>query len=186
MTGNQRNKFFALCDSLNIDKNEAMERAKIKFNHQSFTELKSDEISGLIEFLEKQVPQVLANAPKADFPDAIRIWDRTKEQMHYVTNVMDLPSLFNEISWEITAEPDRVHIMHWTGMNDESGQKLYDFDLFKNSLGKLYIVQWSWKDVAWVGYDADTNELILLSSFGKRIKVGDIYTGVKEDEDDKR
>ena len=49
--------FFALCHDAGFDSEEMKERAKKKFGLASFTEINSDQISNLIDTLQKKIPQ---------------------------------------------------------------------------------------------------------------------------------
>jgi len=49
--------FFALCHDAGLDTETMKERAKKKYGLEHFTEINSDQISSLIDLLQKQAPQ---------------------------------------------------------------------------------------------------------------------------------
>lgn len=49
--------FFALCRDAGLNTETMKERAKKKFGLEHFTDINSDQISNLIELLQKQVPE---------------------------------------------------------------------------------------------------------------------------------
>lgn len=182
MTIKQQGYFFELIKELGYDKEACLAKIKEKYPTKKFTELTTLEIAPFITILENEKRKAEKTSdkkveinPEGDFPDDFRVWDRKESKMIY-----GIKALY-KITWEPSTEPDRWHVMQWTGRKDDKGNKLYDFDIVKSYLGKLYMIQYSWTDLAWIAYEVDTKDKSLfLASFGKLQKVGDTYEGVQE------
>lgn len=54
-TQKQKAKFFALCRELGYDSTEAKERAKARYNLESFSEISKNDLSYLIELLVDKI-----------------------------------------------------------------------------------------------------------------------------------
>lgn len=172
MTTKQRAYFFELCDKVGLDKNEAKERAKEKYGATHFLDLTNSQVDTLIKILEKELGNEEIEEATDAFPDDFRVWDRDDLVMIYGI------TLLSRVSWEPSAEPDRWHFMQYTGKCDLDGHKLYDFDIIESYTKSVYLIQWSWKECAWVGHNIETDESIYLSSLGKIKRVGSTYEEV--------
>jgi hypothetical protein len=179
MTIQQQNHFFDLAKKLDYDRNMLKERAKEKTGKKHFLDITTEEISPLIKILEEELRATQLEKPVEDFPNDYRIWDKKEHKMLYgVTAVVAME--FSNFEGDENRLKERYHIMQYTGRKDESGTKLYDFDIIQTYLGKKWLIQWSWKDCAWVSVNTETNESIYLSSLGKIEKIGGVYEDVKE------
>lgn len=187
MTIAQRQKFFALCDDLNIDKEYAKEEAKKRYpGVEHFTDLTTAQLDPLIRALEGELKggttpyRLQAEGVKdydGSFPDEMRVWDQQNNKMFYDLDILSMASFLHTQSWEPTAEPERFHFMQFTGRVTQSGAKIYDYDLVKSFTGRIYIVQWNWKACAWGCYDTETDEELDLGLIGRISKIGNTYEG---------
>lgn len=183
MSIKQQHRFFLLANKLGYDKQDLIKAAEEKYG-KKFMEISVEEMIPLIDILEKELKALekiqqspVQEEPKHDFPNEWRYWNKTQHEM--INSIEIMPNT----PFAYFNDPD-YHWMQWTGKVDDNGKKIFDFDYVKSYVGKLYLVQWSWKDCAWVGYDQDNpefpDESIYLASFGKLQVVGNVYEGVKK------
>jgi YopX protein len=187
MTIRQAKYFFELTKLLGYNAEEAKEHAKAKFEAEHFNDISVENIAHLIHIMEEQckienIPlrkgepqpepikhQQALSEPKEDFPSEFRAWDKKTNQMILDVKCPDVQKYLEH------------HVMQFTGRLDKNGVKIFDFDFVKSYTGKLYIVQWSWKDCAWVVYPEDSNDDFYLASLGEVTVVGNVYEGVGEE-----
>lgn len=169
MTTKQQAYFFELLEKLGYDKEEAKEHAKQKYNKNHFLDLTSKEIGELIEILEKEC---FSDTKTPDgFPAEYKIWDTEERIMRYGSDAL------NQLDFQPHSPHNRWILMWYTGRKDDRGSKIYDYDIVLSALNKKYLIQYSTKDCAWVGFDPISGETMFLSSFGKLTNLGSQFEG---------
>lgn len=183
----QQKLFFVLCEQLKLDKEEAIARAKKRYNVAEFADITTTQLTELINILNarqhKETPSLSLSRPLR-----FRAWDRDNSRMLYEEDfvednywVMDFNGNIFEMSIHGSSEIKGIDMMQSTGRRDYFGKEIFHYDIFIDRKKVKWMVDWSEKDLAWVAYSFDDNTMKLLSTFSATKVVGNIYEGVEEE-----
>lgn len=182
----QQKLFFVLCDQLKLDKTEAIERAKKRYNVKEFADITTAQLTELINILNarqhKETPSLSLSRPLR-----FRAWDRDNNRMLYEEDfvednywVMDFNGQVFEMSIHGSSEVKGIDMMQSTDRRDYFGKEIFHYDIFIDRKKVKWMVDWSEKDLAWIACSFDDNATKLLSTFSATKVVGNIYEGVDE------